>query len=98
MPASCITLADSERPKYGALELVRHPDGPMPRFGSCYFVLRPAVSMRTSLTFAGSEDPRALERLGLIGRMHNVMAALLTEIEEGGMASPPWPPFREIRG
>jgi hypothetical protein len=25
-----------ERPKYGALELVRHPDGPSPRFGSCY--------------------------------------------------------------
>jgi hypothetical protein len=41
----------------------------------------------------GSEDPRATERLGIIGRMHSVMAALLTEIEEGGMAAPPWPPF-----
>jgi hypothetical protein len=38
----------SQRPKYGALELVRYPDGPIPRFGSCYFVLRPGVSMRTS--------------------------------------------------
>ena len=84
----------SERPKYGALELVRYPDGPIPRFGSCYFVLRPAASLRTSFTFAGSEDPRAVERLGTIDRMHNVMAALFTEIEEGGMASPPWPPFR----
>ncbi|MGE0703706.1 MAG: DUF3626 domain-containing protein [Vicinamibacterales bacterium] len=80
--------------KYGALELVRYPDGPIPRFGSCYFVLQRAASMRTSFTFAGSEDPRAIERLGLIDRMHNVMAALSTEIEEGGMASPPWPPFR----
>ena len=42
----------------------------------------------------GSEDPRATERLGLIGRMHSVMAALLAEIEAGGMATPPWPPFR----
>jgi hypothetical protein len=25
-----------ERPKYGSLELIRHPDGPAPRFGSCY--------------------------------------------------------------
>jgi hypothetical protein len=87
-------VKDSERPKYGALELVRYPDGPIPRFGSCYFLLRPGVSMRTSFTFAGSEDPRATERLGLIDRMHGVMCGLLTEIEEGGMASPPWPPFR----
>jgi Protein of unknown function (DUF3626) len=84
----------SERPKYGALELVRYPDGPIPRFGSCYFVLRAGVSMRTSFTFAGSEDPRATERLGLIGQMYGVMSALLAEIEEGGVANPPWPPFR----
>lgn len=25
------------RPKYGALQLMMHPDGPSPRFGSCYF-------------------------------------------------------------
>ena len=87
-------VTDSERPKYGALELIRYSDGPIPRFGSCYFVLRPGVSMRTSFTFMGSEDPRATERMGLSGRMHGVMAALLAEIEEGGMATPPWPPFR----
>jgi hypothetical protein len=87
-------VGDSERPKYGALELVRYADGPIPRFGSCYFVMRPAVSSRTSFTFAGSEDPRAPERLGMIGQMDNVMAGLFGEIEGGGMAEPPWPPFR----
>ena len=87
-------ITASERPKYGALQLIRYPDGPIPRFGSCYFVLRAGASMRTSFTFMGSEDSRAIERLGTIGRMHIVMAALLTEIEEGGMATPPWPPFR----
>ncbi len=87
-------VSDSERPKYGALELVRYADGPIPRFGSCYFVLRPDVSNRTSFTFAGSEDPRATKRLGMIGEMDNVMAALFEEIEAGGMAAPPWPPFR----
>jgi hypothetical protein len=35
----------------------------------------------------GSEDPRATERLGTIGRMYCVMAALLAEIEDGGMAA-----------
>jgi hypothetical protein len=84
----------SERPKYGALELVRHPDGPIPRFGSCYFVLRQEVAARTSFTFAGSEDPRSAERLGILGRMDNVMAELFAEIEGGGMAAPPWPPYR----
>jgi hypothetical protein len=86
--------SDSHRPKYGALELVRYADGPIPRFGSCYFVLRPSVSARTSFTFAGSEDPRATERLGMMGQMENVMAVLFAEIEAGGMAAPPWPPFR----
>jgi hypothetical protein len=86
-------VTGSERPKYGALELVRYPDGPIPRFGSCYFVLRPHMAARTSFTFMGSEDPRAMERIGLIDRMDCVMGALLAEIQEGGMATPPWPPF-----
>ena len=77
----------------GALELVRYADGPISRLGSCYFVLRPTGSGRTLITFAGSEDPRATERLGMIGQMDNVMAALFAEIEAGGMAAPPWPPF-----
>ena len=87
-------VTDSERPKYGALELVRYSDGPIPRFGSCYLVLQPSVTRRTSFTFAGSEDPRAAEQLGTIDRMENVMAALFAEIERGAMAAPPWPPFR----
>ena len=87
-------VALSERPKYGALELVRFSDGPIPRFGSCYFVLQPSVTTRTSFTFAGSEDPRAPERLGTIDNLHLVMAALFAEIDAGGFASPSWPPFR----
>lgn len=87
-------VSSSERPRYGALELVRYPDGPIPRFGSSYFVLRPRVSTRTSFTFMGSEDARAMERLGIIGRMHHVMVALLVEIEQGAITTPPWPPFR----
>ena len=83
----------SERPKYGALELVRFPDGPIPRFGSCYLVLR-GVNARTSITFMGSEDPHAAERAGTLAAPHSVMAALLSEIEHGGEAHPPWPPFR----
>ena len=81
----------SERPKYGSLDLVRFPDGPSPRFGSCYFVLK-GVRERTSITFMGSEDPRAPDRTGTLAAPHAVMGALLAEIEQGGIASPPWPP------
>jgi hypothetical protein len=42
----------------------------------------------------GSEDPRAIERLGIMGLMDCLVAALLAEIEDGGMAMPAWPPFR----
>jgi hypothetical protein len=83
----------SERPKYGSLELVRFPDGPAPRFGSCYFVLRD-VGARASITFMGSEDPHARDRVGTLATPNAVIAALLSEIENGGMATPPWPPFR----
>ena len=82
-----------ERPKYGALELIRHPDGPTPRFGSCYFILRPSVSRRTSFTFSGSEQELAPKRSGTIDRMECVMAALLTEVANGAGAAVPWPPF-----
>ena len=83
----------SERPKYGSLELVRFPDGPAPRFGSCYFVLR-GVGPRTSITFMGSEHPQATSRVGTLAEPHAVMAALLAEIENGGIETPDWPPFR----
>jgi len=84
---------NAERPKYGALALVRYPDGPTPRFGSCYFVLRQAVSRRCSFTFSGSEQALAVERLGTIDRIGCVMAALFREVASCEGAMVPWPPF-----
>jgi hypothetical protein len=84
--------AVGERPKYGALELIRYPDGPWPRFGSCYFVLRPEVAQRTSFTFSGSEKPDAFERLGTIDCFAGVMAPLLAEVASGARVEVPWPP------
>ena len=83
----------AERPKYGALALVHYPDGPTPRFGSCYFVLRPAVSRRCSFTFSGSELSLVPQRLGTIDRMTCVMEALIGEVALGEGARTPWPPF-----
>jgi hypothetical protein len=86
-------VSSSERPKYGALALIRYPDGPTPRFGSCYLVLRQGVTRRCTFTFPGSEQALAVERLGTINRMVSVMAALFKEVAAGEGASVPWPPF-----
>ncbi|KAK4062964.1 hypothetical protein Trihar35433_8759 [Trichoderma harzianum] len=65
------------RPKYGALDLMRNSDGPAPRFGSCYFLLRPEVSTRSTFTFGGSQGiPK--ER-GTADEFDAILAALLKE-------------------
>jgi len=84
----------SDRPKYGALELIRYPDGPWPRFGSCYLVLRSEVGQRTSFTFSGSEQPDAHKRLGTLDSFEGVLAPLLAEVASGAGARVPWPPFK----
>jgi hypothetical protein len=86
-------VVGAERPKYGALALVRYPDGPTPRFGSCYLVLRQAVSRRCTFTFSGSEQALAIERMGTIDKMVSVMAALIREVASGQGTRIPWPPF-----
>jgi hypothetical protein len=50
----CDDATNAQRPKYGALDLMRHPDGPAPRFGSCYFLLKPAVAARCTFTYLDS--------------------------------------------
>lgn len=66
-----------ERPKYGALDLMGHSDGPAPRFGSCYLVLRAAVSHRATFTYRDSHlDPR--ER-GTVDAFDDVIAGVLSD-------------------
>src|SRR5262249_8577315 len=68
------------RPKYGALAVMDHPDGPAPRFGSCYFLLHPAIAKRATLTFGGSHEHQAPERTGTLDLLDPVMAPLLEQL------------------
>jgi Protein of unknown function (DUF3626) len=68
----------SERAKYGALNLMLHPDGPSPRFGSCYFLLSPNVSSRSTFTYLDSHQ-NPFEK-GTYQEFNMIMAALLEEI------------------
>jgi hypothetical protein len=70
-------VGPAHRPKYGALDLLRHPDGPSPRFGSCYFLLSPEVSSRATFTYLDShqEPPEK----GTYEEFDDIVAALFAE-------------------
>lgn len=74
----------SARPKYGALQLLRHPDGPAPRFGSAYLLLSAEATERSTFTFQGSQESTALRQSGPLDVMEPVLAALLRTAEGGG--------------
>lgn len=65
------------RPKYGALDLTLASDGPAPRFGSCYFILKEHVSHRATFTFGGSQDEPSAR--GTVDEFDAILAALLEE-------------------
>ncbi len=69
--------APNERPKYGALDIMLHPDGPAPRFGSCYFLLSPEVSRRCTYTYSDShQNPK---EKGTYEQLDLVLSALLSD-------------------
>ncbi|WP_423791104.1 DUF3626 domain-containing protein [Micromonospora cathayae] len=74
----------AERPKYGGLDLLGHPDGACPRFGSCHLRLRPAVLARTTFCFGDSHLGAA--HLGTLDAFEPVLAALLRATDEQGVS------------
>ena len=68
----------NERPKYGALNLMLHPDGPSPRFGSCYFLLNPKVSKRCTFTYMDSHT--SPKEKGTLKELSDLLAAALSEV------------------
>ncbi|MFI5838002.1 DUF3626 domain-containing protein [Micromonospora sp. NPDC051300] len=65
----------AERPTYGGLNLLDHPDGACPRFGSCHLRLRPEVLSRTTFTFGDSH--LGPTDVGTVAVFEPVLAALL---------------------
>lgn len=66
------------RPRYGALDLLSHPEGPSPRFGSCYFVLAAEVSQRCTFTYQDSHSNP--NEIGTLQEFDDVFAALLRDV------------------
>ena len=75
-------IKDVDRPKYGGFNLMHHPDGACPRFGSCYFRLGKETPHRATYSFGDSaEHP---EDVGTIDTFHSVLAALLESANDEG--------------
>jgi hypothetical protein len=53
-------VTNRHRPKYGALDLMLHPDGPSPRFGSCYFLLKPVWIVMPTYHAAHAQSSKSL--------------------------------------
>lgn len=74
-----------DRPRYGALDLSHFADGPAPRFGSCYFRLKPMVLQRCTFTDTDSVfEPTAF---GTLQVFTPVLYSLLRSVEiKGGIS------------
>lgn len=74
----------SERPKYGSLNLTYTEDGPSPRFGSCFFLLKPEVKKRATFTYGDSHD--SPQELGTIDSFELINAGILKDLSTRGTA------------
>ncbi|RIV41666.1 DUF3626 domain-containing protein [Micromonospora radicis] len=72
----------AQRPKYGGLNLLDHPDGACPRFGSCHLRLRPEVLDRT--TFCLGDSHLGPSQVGTVDVFEPVLAGLLTALAATG--------------
>jgi hypothetical protein len=70
-------VTNEHRPKYGALDLMLHGDGPSPRFGSCYFLLKPEVSRRCTFTYLDSHTDPAEK--GTFEEFDDIISSLMFE-------------------
>ena len=68
----------SDRPKYGALALLGQVDGPAPRFGSCYFLLKPKVTGRSTFCWGSSRKVPPSCR-GTNDNWENILAEMLND-------------------
>ncbi|MBB3696693.1 DUF3626 domain-containing protein [Flammeovirga yaeyamensis] len=74
----------TERPKYGALHFNLAKDGPSPRFGSCYFLLKPEIKNRATFSYGDTyESPK---ELGTIHEFEFINTALLKDLSIRGTA------------
>ncbi|MBA4865470.1 DUF3626 domain-containing protein [Streptomyces sp. PSKA54] len=71
-----------DRPRYGGLNLMKHPDGACPRYGSCHVRLRSAVHSRATYCFGDSHV--GPDDIGTIDAFAPVLAGLCETARDTG--------------
>lgn len=69
-----------DRPKYGALNILKYIDGATPRFGSCHFVLKNSVAER--VTFSYGDSTHHPTTLSTKDTFICILAELLKDVQE----------------
>lgn len=77
-------VANVERAKYGALNLMSYSDGVAPRFGSCFFCLSPHMAKQA--TFSYGDSVFQPDVVGTIDSFDNIWLALLKDVVINGSA------------
>lgn len=77
-----VGVRSDERPKYGGLNVMQHPDGASPRFGSSYLELRADVGARATLTWGDSHEGPAI--VGTLETIEPLLAAMTDEAAATG--------------
>ncbi|MEN6471750.1 MAG: DUF3626 domain-containing protein [Clostridiaceae bacterium] len=72
----------ADRPKYGALNLLRYMDGASARFGSCFFILNPKVIGRCTFAYGDSSSNPAT--LCTSDTFIGVLAELFMDVQQNG--------------
>ncbi|WP_327005760.1 DUF3626 domain-containing protein [Dactylosporangium sp. NBC_01737] len=75
-------VVPADRPKYGALDLGRHPAGAARRFGSAHLRLRPEVNARATFTLGDSFHEPA--EAGVFDALSPVLAGLTDHLTAAG--------------
>lgn len=72
-----------ERPKYGALNLLKHIDGATARFGSCYFTLKHNIINRCTFSYGDSASNPST--LCTSDTFVNIIASILNDVQNKGI-------------
>ena len=71
-----------DRPKYGGLNIRNYIDGASPRFGSCFFTMKPHIVKRCTFAFGDSNTNPS--NLGTSDHFYGIVKAIFQSVRDDG--------------
>ena len=76
------TLELADRPKYGGLNIHNYVDGASPRFGSCFFTMKPHAVKRCTFAYGDSSTNPSI--MGTENHLYGIMRAIFQSVRDDG--------------